>query len=345
MPHPAFLLLVATLLPLVSFGLLLFAGRRLGSPVPGWLATTLVAASFLCSLLAMYRLVSRRQHGVPGPGGPDPGARTATRSAGRCGGCRFRRRPTPDSQPRRRSDAHDHAGGVAADHPGWLDLGIYVDSLTIAMFAMVTLVALLVHWFAIGYMRGDPRFARFFAYLGLFCFSMLGLVLGGTAAATVHLLGTRRPLLLPADRASGTRSPAPATPPSRRSSPTASATSGFLVGFGILFYYLGNASLPHLWLPSGGRGWATRRARPLADGTVFPAGAADADGHRPVLRRDRQERAVPAARLAAGRDGRPDAGLGADPRRHDGGGRRLPARAHLPDPHAGGEAVHRRHRR
>ena len=48
------------------------------------------------------------------------------------------------------------------------------------MFAMVTLVATLVHIFSIGYMAEDKRFPRFFTYLALFCFSMLGLVLGGT---------------------------------------------------------------------------------------------------------------------------------------------------------------------
>ena len=59
-----------------------------------------------------------------------------------------------------------------------------------------------------------------------------------------------------------------------------------------------------------------------------PAGPGDAHDRVPaaVLRRGRQERPVPAVRLAAGRDGRPDAGLGADPRRDDGDGRRLPAR-------------------
>src|SRR5206468_3211203 len=72
------------------------------------------------------------------------------------------------------------AGAISPEHPGWMDVGIYLDSLTIAMFAMVTLVALLVQIFSIGYMREDARFSRFFAYLSLFCFSMLGLVLSST---------------------------------------------------------------------------------------------------------------------------------------------------------------------
>ena len=49
----------------------------------------------------------------------------------------------------------------------------------------------------------------------------------------------------------------------------------------------------------------------------------------PVHRRDGQVGAVPAARLAARLDGRPDADLGADPRRHHGDRRHLHGRAHV----------------
>ncbi len=55
-------------------------------------------------------------------------------------------------------------------------IGARLDSLTIIMFLMVTLCAGCIHVFSIGYMKGDSRFSRFFAYLSLFCFSMLGLV-------------------------------------------------------------------------------------------------------------------------------------------------------------------------
>ena len=42
---------------------------------------------------------------------------------------------------------------------------------------MVTFIATLIQVYSIGYMHGDPRFPRFFAFLSLFCFSMLLLVL------------------------------------------------------------------------------------------------------------------------------------------------------------------------
>jgi len=58
-----------------------------------------------------------------------------------------------------------------------INFGVHIDSLTIVMFTMVTVVASCIFVYSIGYMHGDPRFPRFFTYLSLFGFSMLGLVL------------------------------------------------------------------------------------------------------------------------------------------------------------------------
>ena len=55
--------------------------------------------------------------------------------------------------------------------------GILVDNLTAVMLVVVSGVSFLVHLFSVGYMHGDPRYNRFFAYLSIFSFSMLGLVL------------------------------------------------------------------------------------------------------------------------------------------------------------------------
>lgn len=80
-----------------------------------------------------------------------------------------------------------------------ISLDWYIDSLTLTMFTMVTFIATCIHLFAMGYMKDElteeyedhevhtshghftrpGRFHRFFAYLSLFCFSMLGLVLAG----------------------------------------------------------------------------------------------------------------------------------------------------------------------
>jgi len=58
-----------------------------------------------------------------------------------------------------------------------LNTGILIDNVTAVMLLVVTIVSTLVHLFSIGYMHGDPKYNRFFAYLSIFSFSMLGLVL------------------------------------------------------------------------------------------------------------------------------------------------------------------------
>lgn len=57
-----------------------------------------------------------------------------------------------------------------------LDIGIMVDNLTAVMLVVVTLISFLVHLFSLEYMKGDVRYSRYYANLGIFTFSMLGIV-------------------------------------------------------------------------------------------------------------------------------------------------------------------------
>ncbi len=81
-----------------------------------------------------------------------------------------------------------HVFGGAPDFNGpvytWLvsdgiqmEVGFLVDSLTVMMITVVTFVSLMVHIYTIGYMADDPGYQRFFAYISLFTFSMLMLVM------------------------------------------------------------------------------------------------------------------------------------------------------------------------
>jgi len=109
-------------------------------------------------------------------------------------------------------EAHANNGPPASYSGEWytlcefgalkLSIGYYIDSLTVTMFCMVSLIASCVHFYAIGYMHDelhdftDPevtlsngealkrpgRFYRFFQYLSLFCFSMFGIVIAGNLA-------------------------------------------------------------------------------------------------------------------------------------------------------------------
>ena len=58
-----------------------------------------------------------------------------------------------------------------------LEIGFLIDRLTALMMVVVTFVSLMVHIYTIGYMAEDPGYQRFFAYISLFTFSMLMLVM------------------------------------------------------------------------------------------------------------------------------------------------------------------------
>jgi len=57
-----------------------------------------------------------------------------------------------------------------------VNLGVLIDPISVMMLIVITTVSLMVHIYSIGYMKGETGFARFFAFLSLFSFSMLGLV-------------------------------------------------------------------------------------------------------------------------------------------------------------------------
>jgi len=84
------------------------------------------------------------------------------------------------------------AGGGAMEQPfiqhlfSWMPVGdlqidasFQLDQLSMMMTLVVTGVGMLIHIFSVGYMQDDPGYPRYFAYLNLFVFFMLLLVLGG----------------------------------------------------------------------------------------------------------------------------------------------------------------------
>lgn len=60
-----------------------------------------------------------------------------------------------------------------------IDMSIILDPISVMMLVIVTFVSLMVHIFSLGYMKGEERFPTYYAFLGLFTFSMLGLVISG----------------------------------------------------------------------------------------------------------------------------------------------------------------------
>ena len=58
-----------------------------------------------------------------------------------------------------------------------INLGIMIDPISVMMLVVVTTVSSMVHIYSFGYMKGEKGFERYYAFLSLFSFSMLGLVL------------------------------------------------------------------------------------------------------------------------------------------------------------------------
>jgi proton-translocating NADH-quinone oxidoreductase chain L len=222
----AILLIIAALLPLLSFIILVAVGKRMGNPLAGIVGTFFIAISFGCSLAAMIVWLSL-----------DVAEGRAFGFGGQPVLLRFDWIPV----------------GHWFSNNGYLQLGVYVDSLTIVMFSMITLVAALIHVFSIGYMAEDNRFPRFFTYLSLFCFSMLGLVLGGTLLQLFifwELVGLCSYLLIGFwyEKKTASNAAIKAFVVNRI------GDVGFIIGVGLLFFNLGNVTLPDVWQAMGNAG-------------------------------------------------------------------------------------------
>ena len=220
--HPGLYFVAATLLPLASFVVLLLvsavrafirpyreAGGQVVTP-PRWpahVATGAIAGAFVLSLIgSIIFYLEQPQHGG-GHAAAGHGEHAQQYEPSRWNGSWDWATVTPTPQSRDRDGAADEhwpplPHGRGSQEAGSatiriLRLGYHVDSLTVAMFLMVTLVASLIHLFSMGYMaeelqpivedhqvhteddhlRRRGRYGRFFLFMSLFCFAMLNLVL------------------------------------------------------------------------------------------------------------------------------------------------------------------------
>jgi NADH-quinone oxidoreductase subunit L len=212
--HPGLLYVAATLLPLASFTLILFAsyarcalrpykesptwgpvydlfGGDTPGRVPSFFATGAIGGAFLLSVVGFVLYL--QDHPIEWVSGPQHGAESGeTHHEGAAHGV------SKDIEERwEQSIVWAKANPDAVGSASALTLGYRIDSLTAAMFLMVTFVATLIHLFSMGYMdeelqptvedhqvhtpeghlRRRGRYGRFFLFLSLFCFSMLNLVL------------------------------------------------------------------------------------------------------------------------------------------------------------------------
>jgi NADH-quinone oxidoreductase subunit L len=139
------LIWIVPALPLLGAVVLLLFGKRIGEPLAGWIATALVGLSFVASIVMFFALLQ-----LP-------------------------------------SDVRVNVVDLYTWLPAGrlhVDMGFYADTLSVTWILLITGVGSLIHLYSIGYMHGDARFSRFFAYLNLFVFSMLMLVLGSSFLVT-----------------------------------------------------------------------------------------------------------------------------------------------------------------
>jgi len=134
---------LALLLPLVGFVWCALFGRA-WPRLAGWIASSAIGLSFVAALSVLSGLLSLA---------PNDRVRVGDLYSWIVSG----------------------SGAGAVDVP----IRVLVDPLSTLMLVVVTGVSFLIHVYATGYMRGDPGYGRFFAYMNLFVFSMLLLVLAG----------------------------------------------------------------------------------------------------------------------------------------------------------------------
>ena len=256
-------------LPLLGAAVLLLFGKRIGEPVAGWIATGLMGLAFIWSIVTFVAMIN-----LP-------------------------------------SEARVNVVTLWNWLPAGqlhVNMGFYTDPLSVTWILLVTGVGSLIHLYSIGYMHGDSRYSRFFAYMNLFAASMLILVLGSSFLVT--FLGWEgvglcvvppRVVLVRAQLGRGGREESIRHQPRRRRR-------------------LPARDVPHLRLVPHARLHRARRRR-----EVRVVGDRHRDRVAAPRRRGRKERADTTSSLAARRHGRTHAGVGADPRGHHGDGRHLPA--------------------
>src|SRR4029077_1253484 len=134
-----------------------------------------------------------------------------------------------------------------------IDMGIILDPISMMMIVVVTFVSLMVHIYSLGYMKGEERFSTYYAYLSLFSFSMLGLVLASNIFEIYifwELVGISSFLLIGYyyDR------PAAVAACKKAFIVTRFADLGFLIGILVLSFYAGtldfNTLMQRLTSPS-----------------------------------------------------------------------------------------------
>lgn len=131
-----------------------------------------------------------------------------------------------------------------------IDMGVLVDPISVMMLIVVSTISLMVHIYSRGYMKGDPGYTKFFAFLGLFTFSIYGLVLATNLFQIYifwELVGVSSFLLIGYYYSK----PSAIAAAKKAFIVTRFADLGFLIGILIMGYYTGTFDFETLNNPDG----------------------------------------------------------------------------------------------
>ncbi|MDP3312687.1 NADH-quinone oxidoreductase subunit L [Lutibacter sp.] len=131
-----------------------------------------------------------------------------------------------------------------------IDMGILIDPISVMMLIVVSTISLMVHIYSRGYMKGDEGYTKFFAFLGLFSFSMFGLVLATNLFQIYifwELVGVSSFLLI----GYYYTKPSAVAASKKAFIVTRFADLGFLIGILIVGYYTGTYDFETLNNPEG----------------------------------------------------------------------------------------------
>ncbi|MDQ3680426.1 MAG: NADH-quinone oxidoreductase subunit L [Actinomycetota bacterium] len=182
-------------LPVLSFVLILFFGKRL--PKGGHeIGVTALAAAFVLSCIAAVQWVQRPADLRVAPKGEEHAQASPSANRGYSPVSLQEHEPQQEPQPQQEHEEAEHETEPVREpvvrDVTWFDngqvrvkAGTHIDGLAVAMMFVVTLISLLVHVFSTSYMDGDRRYTHYFASLSLFTAGMLVMV---TANNTLQLL-------------------------------------------------------------------------------------------------------------------------------------------------------------
>ncbi|WP_425615862.1 NADH-quinone oxidoreductase subunit L [Anatilimnocola sp. NA78] len=166
-------LILIPALPLAAAIIVALLGARVLREASHWPVVIAIAGSFLCSMLLVREILDAQSKQPEGAAGFEKVVTLWTWANIENA---YDLKPAVPAE----GTTGDANAAVVPSDAGWKDFRIDVtlraDALTSMMLSMVTFVATLVTIFGAGYMHGDRGYWRFFAYVGLFVFSMTMLV-------------------------------------------------------------------------------------------------------------------------------------------------------------------------